>query len=196
MKQIKDISALNDLEIIALYINTNEKSYVGELYKRYTSFVFLISMKYLKNVDESKDAVMQIFEKLFSALLKYNISNFKSWLHTVTRNHCLLQLRKKTYTQKMFSLPQKLFNNSICKIHKILWAKLPNESKTKTIIGIARGFCKQTYNLEVEKTHCLMANGVVAHNCSYALADINPIKEIVMPRPSGQRNRPKVNLGL
>jgi len=104
--------------------------------------------------------------------------------------------KKKTYTQKMFSLPQKLFNNSICKIHKILWAKLPNESKTKTIIGIARGFCKQTYNLEVEKTHCLMANGVVAHNCSYALADINPIKEIVMPRPSGQRNRPKVNLGL
>lgn len=100
MEKIKDISLLTDNEVIALYIKTKDKNYIGELYKRYTGFVFLISMKYLKDKDKSKDAVMQIFEKLFMDLLKHEISNFKSWLHTVTRNHCLLIIRNETYIQK------------------------------------------------------------------------------------------------
>lgn len=107
MKQIKNISTLSDLEIIALYVKSKDKSYVGELYKRYTGFVFLISMKYLKDEDAGKDAVMQIFEKLFSDLLKHEISNFKSWLHTVTRNHCLLILRNVTYIQKKETILKK-----------------------------------------------------------------------------------------
>src|SRR5438034_502106 len=50
-------------------------------------------MKYLKNEDESRDAVMNIFEKLNDNLLKHTVTNFKSWIHTVSRNHCLMQLR-------------------------------------------------------------------------------------------------------
>jgi len=50
-------------------------------------------MKYLENEDESKDAVMDIFEDLFDLLKEHNITNFKSWLHTVTRNFCLMKLR-------------------------------------------------------------------------------------------------------
>jgi len=73
---------------------------VGELFKRYTDFVFLVSMKYLKNEERSKDAVMQIFEKLFTDLLKHKIENFKPWLHMVVRNHCLGLLRKDQSRQK------------------------------------------------------------------------------------------------
>ncbi len=57
-------------------------------------------MKYLKNEERSKDAVMQIFEKLFSDLLKHKIENFKPWLHMVVRNHCLGLLRKDQSQQK------------------------------------------------------------------------------------------------
>lgn len=52
-------------------------------------------MKYLKDEDNSKDAVMQIFEKLLSDLRRHEVQHFKSWLHTVARNYCLMQLRKK-----------------------------------------------------------------------------------------------------
>ncbi len=52
-------------------------------------------MKYLKNEDDSKDAVMQIFEKLLIDLKKHDVQNFKSWLHTVAKNYSLMQLRKK-----------------------------------------------------------------------------------------------------
>lgn len=91
MSKYTDIS---DINLISLYKENENKEIIGELYKRYTQFVFLVSMKYLKNEDESKDSVMQIFESLFSDLLHHKIKNFKSWLYMVTRNHCLMKLRK------------------------------------------------------------------------------------------------------
>jgi len=69
-------------------------SAVGILFKRYKHLVYGVCMKYLKDEDESKDAVMQIFEKLISDLKKHNIEYFKAWLHTVSKNHCLMLIRK------------------------------------------------------------------------------------------------------
>ena len=51
-------------------------------------------MKYLKNENDSEDAVMDIFEKLLTDLQKHEVSNFKSWLYSVSKNHCLMKLRK------------------------------------------------------------------------------------------------------
>lgn len=65
-------------------------------------------MKYLRDEESSKDAVMQIFEKLFVDLRKHEVSNFKSWLHSVTRNHCLHILRDSKYQNQKL----KDFSNS------------------------------------------------------------------------------------
>ena len=84
-----------DNKLVSLYKENGNIEIIGELYKRYTQFVFLVSMKYLKNEDESKDSAMQIFEKLFKDLKNHKVDNFKSWLYMVTRNHCLMHLRKQ-----------------------------------------------------------------------------------------------------
>jgi RNA polymerase sigma factor (sigma-70 family) len=39
--------------------------------------------------------VMQIFENLMDDLLDHRVENFKSWLYTITRNHCLMQIRRE-----------------------------------------------------------------------------------------------------
>jgi len=52
-------------------------------------------MKYLKDEDLGKDAVMEIYEKLVEDLKRHEVSNLKSWLHSVARNHCLMQLRSE-----------------------------------------------------------------------------------------------------
>ena len=91
---MNNYSSISDSNLISLYKKEENKEIIGELYKRYTKFVFLVSMKYLKNEDDSQDSVMQIFENLFSDLLNHKINNFKSWLYMVTRNHCLMKLRK------------------------------------------------------------------------------------------------------
>lgn len=72
-----------------------DKNALGVLFKRYTHQLYGVCLKYLKDADESKDAVMNIFEKLQSDLFKHEITFFKSWLHTVTRNHCLMILRSR-----------------------------------------------------------------------------------------------------
>lgn len=50
-------------------------------------------MKYLKQEEEAKDAVQQIFLKAIAELQKYPVTYFKSWLYMVARNYCLMLLR-------------------------------------------------------------------------------------------------------
>ncbi len=94
----KNIESLSDLELIDLYKKKGDTHIVGILFKRYTGFVFAVCMKHLKDKQDSNDAVMQIFEKLFSDLKKHNIENFKPWLYRVARNHCLQIFRNDTKT--------------------------------------------------------------------------------------------------
>jgi RNA polymerase sigma-70 factor (ECF subfamily) len=45
---------------------------------------------------------MQIFEKLIIEIPRQRIENFRSWLHVVTRNFCLMELRsKKSHEEKL-----------------------------------------------------------------------------------------------
>jgi len=86
---------LSDNELITEFKNTKNNVFVGILYKRYSHLVLGLALKYLKNEDEAKDAVMQIFEKLLADLLKFNIEYFKSWLYTFSKNHCLMIIRSQ-----------------------------------------------------------------------------------------------------
>jgi len=91
----KNINQKSDLELIAFYKQTDNLELLGILYNRYIHLVYGVSLKYLKNPDESQDAAMQVFEKLIESLKKHDIKNFKSWLHVTTRNHCLMELRSR-----------------------------------------------------------------------------------------------------
>ena len=88
---IKEFSASGDLELL------------GELYSDYMHLVYGVSLKYLKNREAAMDAVMQIFEKLIAEIPKQRIDNFRSWLHVVTKNFCLMQLRSEKAEGKRFT---------------------------------------------------------------------------------------------
>lgn len=88
--------SLTDQELVEKYRSTGDKDLVGELFNRYTHLVFGVCMKYLKHTEDSRDSVMQIFEKLMVDLKRHKVDNFKSWLYMVAKNHCLMQLRKSS----------------------------------------------------------------------------------------------------
>ncbi len=79
--------------MVAHYSEKGKQLYFSEIFKRYAQFVFLVSMKYLKDEEKAKDITQQIFEKLLTDIPKHEIRNFKSWLHSVTKNTCLMSLR-------------------------------------------------------------------------------------------------------
>lgn len=87
----------DDSELLALYRRTGDVAHLGELYGRYMELIFAVCFKYLKNEEESKDAVMHIFEKITHDLLHQHVTNWKSWIHVVAKNYCLMQLRSKKY---------------------------------------------------------------------------------------------------
>jgi len=88
-----DYKSLTDQQLIALYKQNHDLTVLGELYGRYMSMVFGVCLKYLKNREESRDGVMQLFEKLVVSLREHEVNHFKSWLYVSARNHCLMQLR-------------------------------------------------------------------------------------------------------
>lgn len=90
-----EIKSYTDIELIEQYRQSGEGRYVGELYKRHTKMVLVLCCKYLKNKEIAKEAAVQIFENLISYLKKYTIDNFRSWLMSVTRNHCYMMLRNE-----------------------------------------------------------------------------------------------------
>ena len=86
----------DDLSLVAAYQESGDLEVLGTLYNRYMHLVFGVCFNYFKDEEQSKDAVMQIFEELVKKLRVHQVQNFKSWLHVLTRNHCLMALRKSS----------------------------------------------------------------------------------------------------
>ncbi|MCZ4224195.1 RNA polymerase sigma factor [Pedobacter rhodius] len=114
MKFIKNTAGNNrqeDADLIAAYKNTGSLDTLGTLYNKYMHLVFGVCLNYFKDEELSKDAVMQIFEELVTKLKIYEVQNFKSWLHVLTRNHCLMELRKSA-KQNNVSIDDTFVENS------------------------------------------------------------------------------------
>ena len=84
-----------DNEIIEHYKESGDLSLIGKLFTRHTSLVYGVCLKYLKDREAAKDAVMQVFEKLIVSLKSHQVENFQAWLYVTARNHCLMELRSK-----------------------------------------------------------------------------------------------------
>lgn len=82
-----------EAEWLEEFYKTGDLQVLGKLYEPYMFLIFGLCLKYLKDTAKSEDAVMQIFESLIKKLRVHRVDNFKSWLYTVARNHCLMELR-------------------------------------------------------------------------------------------------------
>lgn len=84
-----------DQELLDAFRNDGNSEWLGILLQRYTLLLLGVCMKYLKDEDEAKDSVQQVFLKVIQELGKYEVTYFKSWLYMVAKNHCLMQLRDR-----------------------------------------------------------------------------------------------------
>ncbi len=92
-----------DKIFIDKYKSTHDIELVGRLYQPYMPLVYGVCLKYLKDRNQSQDAVMDIFEKLTTDLLKYETPiNFRTWLYVVAKNFCLMKLRHDGSENKAF----------------------------------------------------------------------------------------------
>jgi RNA polymerase sigma factor (sigma-70 family) len=86
---------ITDEELLNNFYNDRDNHWLGILFERYTLLLYGVAMKYLKNEEEAKDAVQQVFLKAITELNKYRVQFFKSWLYMITKNHCLMKIRQQ-----------------------------------------------------------------------------------------------------
>jgi len=84
---------ITDQQLLENFYADQDTEWLGILLPRYTLLLLGVCMKYLKNEEEAKDCVQQIFLKVITELKKYKVDYFKSWIYMVAKNHCLMKIR-------------------------------------------------------------------------------------------------------
>lgn len=84
---------LEDQELLERFYQDGDLEWLGILLPRFSMLLYGLCFKYLKDEEEAKDAVQQVFIKAMSELPKYRVTYIKSWLYMVAKNHCLMKLR-------------------------------------------------------------------------------------------------------
>lgn len=92
MKQ-KPFADITDAQLLDRFYEDGDQQWLGVLLERYTLLLFGVCMKYLKDEEEAKDCVQQIFLKVLTDAARHKISFFKSWLYMVAKNESLMRLR-------------------------------------------------------------------------------------------------------
>ena len=103
-------TSTSEHEMLVEYRNTGDLELLGKIYEKYMPLVFGLCLKYFRDEEQSKDAVMQIFEDLVKKLKVHEVTNFKSWLYTLTRNHCLMIIRSSS-KHEMVSIDENFMEN-------------------------------------------------------------------------------------
>ena len=179
----KAASDLTDGQLIARYKETGDTEQLSELYSRYMHLVYGVCLKYLKDREESKDAVMQIYEKLEDELMKHEVGNFKSWLHVLTKNFCLMNIRaKKTIQHKteQFKKDVEIFMESSYEMH-------PDNGQSIETDKDALKFCMEKLN---KQQRLCVAQFYLEEKCYQEIAEYlgYDIKKVKSHIQNGKRN--------
>lgn len=94
VKHIDTIALATDEHLLAAYQQNGDQDQLATLFLRYSDLVYGTAFKYLQEAELAKDAVMNIYYELINKLRTHEVDNFKSWLYVVTKNHCLMWLRR------------------------------------------------------------------------------------------------------
>jgi len=84
-----------DAELLAVFQASGKPKDLLPLYERHAELIYALALRYLSTPERAEDAGMELWAILLDKLPKHSVTNFRSWLQTTVRNHCLMQLRKE-----------------------------------------------------------------------------------------------------
>ncbi|WP_245798403.1 RNA polymerase sigma factor [Cnuella takakiae] len=95
----KAFADMTDTQLLKRYQQDGDQQWMGILLERYTLLLLGVCMKYLKNEEEARDCVQQIYLKVLTDINKHQVTYFKSWLYMVAKNESLMRLRNRQNKQ-------------------------------------------------------------------------------------------------
>jgi RNA polymerase sigma-70 factor (ECF subfamily) len=170
-----------DAELVDRFRSMPDQEVLGALYQRYMVLVYGVCMKYLKNREDSQDAVMQIYEILLREIPRFEIRHFKSWLYGVTRNHCLMKLRKDSAERlRQEKISSEIFMESVAVNHLMEEQEdLTIQERLKTCLEQLKEEQRRCVELFYYQQHCYREIAALL------MLDENKVKSYIQ---NGKRN--------
>jgi RNA polymerase sigma-70 factor (ECF subfamily) len=95
LNKILPYTQWSDNELLKQFKETADQEVLGQLYSRYIPLIYGLCLKYLQQIEDAEDAVINLYEELSPKIQRYQIENFKTWIYSTAKNHCLQILRKE-----------------------------------------------------------------------------------------------------
>ena len=138
--------AIADEELVSALLG-GHRAALGDLWDRYAHLLYGVCMKYLKDPEKARDAVADLFAELPEMLGKHEVERFRPWVHTVMRNRCLMELRKRPATHEASAelLEAPWENSEEGRIHEATLEQLERAIET---LNDAQRACIRRFHLE------------------------------------------------
>ena len=89
-----------ELDQLILTIPQSDNAF-DKLYEKTKTIVFAYIMSIIKNYDDSRDILQEVYIKIYLASQQYiSMKKAMAWIYTIARNECYLYLRRKTCDQQ------------------------------------------------------------------------------------------------
>lgn len=99
IKAAGDYKKLSDENLIFRYVRYREHQAVHYLFDRYAHLVFGIASKYYPSAQSAAEATRKIFIRLTDDLLRFEITEVKTWLLKYVKTYCLLETGRSVPVQ-------------------------------------------------------------------------------------------------
>ncbi len=108
LKSIRHTTAehQSDEMLLSEYVKHGNNRALGILYERYMPMVYGVCLKVLKDKGTAEDATLGIYEELVRKVKDHEINAFRGWLYVLSRNYCLMELRKKQRQATNYLAPE------------------------------------------------------------------------------------------
>lgn len=153
----------------AKFKSTKDIKWLARVLDAYKLILFGVAMKYMKNPDEAKDVVQQVFLTALEKLPLTKVDNIGGWLYIVTKNEALAQLKKSNKEESIeeILIEGEQVDNLAIAIQKnkkddLLWDAI-NQLKVEQKYCIIEFYIKNKTYAEIEKESTFTLKQIKSH---------------------------------
>ena len=111
---MKDFSSYTDQDLLTLLRESNHTAYT-EIYKRYSGMLYLHAYNKLRNREEAKDILQELFTNIWNRRKELKIeTSLSGYLYTAIRNRVFKQIASKEIESQYLTSIQKYANQWEC----------------------------------------------------------------------------------
>lgn len=102
MRQKENYRQFDDERLMEMIRDLKDHEAFKQLYERYSPLVFGTCIKYLRSKYLASEITLTVFTKLYKELYTGGVTHLSAWLHAVSKNECLQEIRSEKRRKRLY----------------------------------------------------------------------------------------------